>query len=68
MKTGALVFNLFLLGAVSVLLYVSRDYFELSRKLPQLVGAVAFILLAWELGLGVWKRKQTAAQGGAQKT
>lgn len=67
MKTGGLVFNLFLFGAVSVLLYMSKDYFPLSRKLPQLVGGLALVLLAWELGLGLWKRKQAAAQGGEQK-
>ena len=66
MKTGGLVFNLFLFAAVSVLLYMSRDYFPLSRKLPQLVGGVTLILLAWELGLGLWKRKQAAAQGREQ--
>jgi hypothetical protein len=67
MKTGGLIFNLLLFGAISVLLYMSRDYFELSRKLPQLVGGLALILLSWELGLGLWKRKQAAAQGGEQK-
>ena len=67
MKTGGLVFNFFLFGAVSVLLFMSRDYYPMSRKLPQLVGGLALILLAWELGLGLWKRKQADAQGGAQK-
>ena len=67
MKTGGLVFNLFLFGAVLVLLYMSRDYFPLSRKMPQLVGGLTLMLLAWELGLGLWKRKQAAAQDSEQK-
>ena len=67
MKTGGLVFNLFLFGAVLILIYVSRDYYPMSRKLPQMVGGLTLILLAWELGLGLWKRKQAAAPVGEQK-
>jgi len=63
MKKGGLIFTLFLFGAVSVLLYVSKDYFPLARKLPQLVGTLTLILLAWELGAGLRKRGQAARQG-----
>jgi len=68
MKTGGMIFNLFLFGAVSVLLYMSQDYYPTSRKMPQLVGGVTLILLAWELGLGFWKRKKSVKpEAGQQK-
>lgn len=61
MKKGGFVFSFLLFAAIAVLLFESRDYYALSRKLPQLVGGLALILLAWELGVGFWKRKQAIA-------
>jgi hydrogenase/urease accessory protein HupE len=60
MKTGGLVFVFLLIVAVSVLLYVSQDYHSLAKKLPQLVGGVTLILLLWEFGIGLWKKKRQA--------
>ncbi len=60
MKTGGLVFVFLLIVAVSVLLYVSQDYHSLAKKLPQLVGGVTLFLLVWELGVGLWKKRQQA--------
>lgn len=57
MKTSELVFVFILLAADSVLLFVSQDYHPLAKKLPQLVGGLIWILLAWELFIGLRKKK-----------
>ena len=53
MKTGGLVFLGVLILAISVLLFVSRDYYALAKEFPQLVGGVTLILLLWEMGSGL---------------
>lgn len=58
MKTGGILFGVFLMVAVSVLLFVSREYHPLAKKLPQLVGFVVLALLAWDLGISFWQKKR----------
>ena len=65
MKTSGLVFVFILLAADSVLLFVSQDYHPLAKKLPQLVGGLIWILLAWELLLGLWKKKHETIEDKA---
>lgn len=62
MKTGGLIFVAALILAIAVLLFVSQDYHPLAKKFPQLVGAMTLILLLWEMGDGLWKRRRQAAQ------
>ena len=60
MKTGGLIFVGALILSISVLLFVSQDYHALAKKFPQLVGGVTLMLLLWEMGIGLWNRKQEA--------
>jgi len=63
MKTGGFIFVGALILSISVLLIVSQDYHALAKKFPQLVGGVTLILLLWEMGIGLWRRKQEADKG-----
>ena len=51
-----------LILAISLLLFVSRDYYALAKEFPQLVGGVTLILLFWEMGVGLWRRKKEAGK------
>jgi len=63
MKKGEMIFVLFLLMAVSILLFVSRDYYSLAKQFPQLVGGVTVIFLLWDLAVGFWKGKKERDSG-----
>ena len=55
MRKSELIFVLFLVAAVSILLFESKNYFSLAKQFPQLVGGFTLILLVLDLGIGFWK-------------